>query len=295
MKGKIKGVRFGTVEFNNDECDAGRIKVKIHPEDSSVKNYDDLEYAFPLLPKFMHIIPKVGEAVLVLLSETNDGNTQRYYIGPIITQEQFLYYESHLNATAYQKGGFTKFKEAPSMDPKKEGALPPKDDIVIRGRGNSEIQFTENDIRIKAGCKRFDSQKDKQNSGGRNFIFNESNPSYIKLKYHDTEDNPYSTATIVADRINLIGNRSTDPKVETVDRKDLITDKELQAVYDEAYKLPYGEKLVKLLTKMIEVFNEHTHEYNMLPPNGYFIEKLQPMKAELLDNEKLLSDSIRIN
>lgn len=95
MEGKIPVVRYCKVISITDDTDADRIKVRLSPEDNS-KSIDEIDYAFPLLPKAFHIKPKVGEGVLILLAITNDGNSQRYYIGPVISQDHRLFLESCL-------------------------------------------------------------------------------------------------------------------------------------------------------------------------------------------------------
>ena len=139
--------------------------------------------------------------------------------------------------------------------------------------------------------------------------FNENDPAYIKLKYHTggllTKENTptsgekkqvNSTATIVADKINLFSNTSDEKNVNLADRKDLIADDDLRKAINEAYKLPYGEKLVEILSIFIDAFLKHTHPFPMKTPcvaNG--IPELELKKTELLDNGKLLSDTVRIN
>ena len=94
MEGKIPVVRFCKVLSINDDTDADRIKVRLSPEDNS-KTLEQIDYAFPLLPKMFHVKPKVGEAVLILLATTNDGNSQRYYIGPVISQDHKLFNDEY--------------------------------------------------------------------------------------------------------------------------------------------------------------------------------------------------------
>ena len=72
-----------------DETDGERIKVRMSPEDDR-KNDNELPYAFPLLPKLLHIKPKIGEAVLIILTDAGNGDSIRYYIGPIISQPQYM-------------------------------------------------------------------------------------------------------------------------------------------------------------------------------------------------------------
>ena len=290
MEGKIPVIRFCKVLSIDDETDSDRIKVRISPEDNS-KSLKNIDYAFPLLPKALHVKPKIGEAVLVVLATANDGNSQRYYIGPVISQDHRMYKDPYfMGADSFLKGAPKKLDVAPSMDPEKKGILPNDDDIVIRGRKNTDIQITEDDIRIKSGVKVVsESNKYKM-------VFNTKNPSYAKFKYHTKPltDGTCSTATVVAEKINLLSTSSPEA-FNLTDRDNLITDEELNKVIESAYKLPYGEKLVDFLVTFVNAFTNHTHDYSMLPPNEAFLTSLKNKKAEMLDNGQMLSDTVRIN
>lgn len=290
MSGKISLVRFCKVISVDDETDADRIKVRLSPEDNS-KTIDDIDYAFPLLPKMLHIKPKVGEAVLVLLAITNDGNSQRYYIGPIISQDHRLFNDPYLNgADAFLRGSLRKFDVAPSTNPENNGLLPKDNDVCIRGRKNSDLQITDNDIRIKSGVKLVHEDDKNQMS------FNEKNPGYIKIKYHlnPLDGNTHSTTSIVSDKIFLLSNSSPN-YFKTTDREDLITDEELNKVMEKAYRLPYGELLIDFLNTFVKAFLEHTHDFSMLPPNQAHTSTLITKKASMLDQEQMLTNTVRIN
>ena len=290
MEGKINGVRFCKVISISDDTDADRIKVRLSPEDNN-KSDTELDFAFPILPKMLHIKPKVGEAVLVLLATMNDGNSQRYYIGPVISQDHKLNFDPYFcGADSFLRGAYKKFDVAPRMNPDQQGILPKDDDIVIRGRKNADIQITDNDVIIKSGVKVVNESNNYEMS------FNTKNPSYIKTRYHTEPliDGSKSTSTIVGDKILLLSNTSPN-YFNLTDRNDLITDKELNNVIDSAYKLPYGEKLVEFLKIFVKAFNNHTHNYPMLPPNPFHLEELNVKSTEMLDNEKILSNTVRIN
>jgi hypothetical protein len=290
MEGKIQTVRFCKVISVSDDTDADRIKVRLSPEDNS-KSIDEIDYAFPILPKMFHVKPKVGEAVLVLLAVTNDGNSQRYYIGPVVSQDHRLNFDPYFQgADSFLRGAYKKFDVAPRMNPDHNGILPNDNDIVIRGRKNADIQITDDDVRIKAGVKVVD------NANAYNMMFNIKNPSYAKFKYHNTSlaDGSRSTATIVSDKIALLSNNSPN-YFYTTDRQDLITDDELNRVIESAYKLPYGEKLVEFLKAFVDAFVKHTHPFQMLPPNPAYSTVLMEKKAQLLDKGEMLSDTVRIN
>ena len=153
MEGKITTVRFCEVLSIDDDTDADRIKVRLAPEDNS-KSLEEIDYAFPILPKIFHVKPKVGEAVLLLLATTNDGNSQRYYIGPVISQDHKLYKDEYFQGgDSYLRGAYKKFDVAPRMNPENKGLLPNDNDIWVRGRKNADVQITDNDVRNKAGVK----------------------------------------------------------------------------------------------------------------------------------------------
>lgn len=290
MQGRINVVRFCEVLSIDDDTDADRIKVRLEPEDNS-KTIDEIDYAFPLLPKMFHIKPKVGEAVFVFLATTNDGNSQRYYIGPVISQDHKLYNDPYFyGADSFLRGAYKKFDVAPRMKPDFNGLLPKDDDIVIRGRKNAELQISENDITIKSGVKIVDEAKQSK------AYFNEKNPSFIKTKYHlnPLTNNTYSTTSIVSDKILLLSNTSPN-YFKTTDRDNLISDETYNEIIEKAYRLPYGELLVDFLNTFVTAFIEHTHPFSMLPPNPYFTSDLISKKNTMLDRQDMLSDTVRIN
>jgi hypothetical protein len=302
MEGKIKVVRFCEVISIDDPYDAGRIKVRLNPEDKVLEN-ENLPYAIPLLPKMFYVMPKVGEGVLVILSQTNDGTSQRYYIGPIISQWDFLFNNPLFfgSDSIFGKSAPESLIRGVQTVAEMKGTLPKSDDIAIMGRKNCDIIIKDDDIRIRAGVRVVDENNKYKST------FNEKDPGYLKLKYHTDgiAGDVHSTATIVADKINLISNKSSKRRpnngadnissYQLYDRDELVTDKELETILNEGYRLPYGEELVAFLKKFIKIFSEHTHPYIMLPPTSNYILDLQNAAKEPLDNEKMLSDAIRIN
>ncbi len=298
MRGKMAGVRYGRVIDNVDPTGAGRISVRLYPEDNDTADKSLPVTAFPLLPKMVHICPKKGEGVFVFLATMNDGNSQRYYIGPVISQIHRLYYDKWFEGgDSYQRGAGKDFDVNPYLDEDAYGVYPGNDDISIMGRKNADIQITDDDVRIRAGVKLVSDQS------RYTIKYNRKNPAFIKVKYHEKplDGDNASTVTLVGDKINLLSNKSTVFPIEETDtnendfRNDLITDKKLNDVLQEAYKLPYGEILVDVLKKMIDIFCKHTHDYSALPPNAYFIEEIMAATNEPVYQRKMLSDTVRIN
>lgn len=302
MNGKIDFIKFCRVIDVDDENGADRVYATVMPEDNSkektTENIKDKGmWAIPLLPKMFRVLPKVGEGVFVLFA-SSEVNSQRYYIGPIISQDHKLYNEPIESSLCYARGSYTDFDRNERNDSSLCGVFPKQNDVFVRGRKNADIQITDDDIKLRAGVKVCDEEYTE------NIKFNNIDPSFIKLKYHKNlllNDEVKSTATIVADKINLFGNQSTDPEIEinnSIDdgwNDELIKDDKLDKLMQDAYRLPYGEKLVEILKEIIKVLRDHTHPFPMKPPYESFFDKLNNQESILLDKEQLLSNSIRIN
>lgn len=290
MDKEIKNIRFCEVVSVDDTTGAGRIKVRLTPEDNRQSN-DSLPYAIPLLPKMFYIQPKVGEGVFLFLGKSNKGESQRYYIGPIVSQLDFMYFNKLLfGADSIFPDGPVDFIRSKDTVPEIKGVFPDNTDVAVLGRKNCDIHIKEDDIRIRAGVKLVDDVNKYKTT------FNRNNPSYLKMKYHPKPlgGDIRSTATIVADEINLISNKG-NPHFNTTDMEHLITDEELDKVLNDAYRLPYGEKLLEFLKKFIDIFNKHTHNFATFSPNKAYIDELNQAAEGPITNEELLSNTVRFN
>jgi hypothetical protein len=273
-----------------DDTDGERIKVRLRPEDDKVVD-EEIPFVYPLLPKMVHIKPKIGELVLVILTEVGNGFSNRYYVGPIISQPQYMDDESHIyRALSLYPGSMKTPDVAPSLNPNSHGAFAKDEDIAIYGREKSDIILTDNDVRVRCGSR----LKDFNEKGG--VSFNRTDPAFLHLKHTDnkrgeTGDEYRSTATLVADKINLIGNQSKIP-FRTNDKDDLINDEEITKILSKAYQLPYGNLLVDFLKAFTKYFINHVHPYPGMPQysEGEGIKYLTDF-----DFESLLSNSVRIN
>lgn len=283
-------VRMCKVVSVIDDTDGDRIKVRFVPEDNHISNVKDLPYVFPLLPKMFHVKPKIGECVFVF-SANGDGNSLRYYVGPIVTQPHHMEEEPYTyDAMAYFKGELAP-DPAPSMNPETHGAFFDEGDVGIYGRKNTELKLSDTDAQLRAGARLADDLVK------RDVIFNTKNPSYLKLKYHTDEQltekgqTYQSTATIVADKINLISNKSKD-YFKTTDRDDLIDDDTMKEIIDKAHQLPYGDILIEFLELFRNAFLNHVHPYPRMKPCivGTTAERVQGY-----DLNKILSNDVRIN
>lgn len=298
--GDIPVIRQCEVISVDDPSGCDRIKALLKPEDIGLA-HDKIPYCFPLLPKMFYVKPKVGETVLVLTAIANDGNTQRYYIGPVISQLSSVQKDDY-NAGAL--AGFAGSKIPPYVShtniPESEGAYPEEDEISILGRKNADIQIKENDLRLRCGVKKAEKNFAGKNQLGNIFKFNVKDPAFVKLKYYEdglTEDKTgvnrcNSTATIVADKINFIGNNAKMP-FKSNDREELIDDETMKSILEKAHRLPYGDELVDFLEAFRKVYLSHTHAMIGLPPCMAPDEATTDFIGKNLSS--MLSDTVRIN
>lgn len=278
-------VKLGQVESTFDDSFGLRIKARIE-EDGNL-NTAELPDAFPLLPKMFQVIPKVGEGVLIFTTKTGNKKSQRYYIGPVISQPQYY------NNCEYQYGrgpamsllsgatigpleNINNYEETKGAFP---NAYPSKrdDDVAMVGRTSQDVIFRHNgdkatdEVDIRCGIREQSplSKEDKSSMIG-NIIFNSIDPAYIQLKYgkglmHGNEKDGNSVINLVADKINIISNKD-DNAFKLTDSDELIPKEELTEVMDKLHQLPHGDTLLKFLNLFKTAFLTHSHNYAQLPP-----------------------------
>ena len=292
------------IEVKQDEYHGELIKVRLEPEDTK-RTDAEIPYAFPLIPKMLHIKPKLGERVIVIIMGGGVNGGQRYYIGPVISQPQKFFDESIISSSRLLNNGGK--NPLPSIDNKgiSSGTMPEDGDVALLGRKNSEVILSDDEVKIRAGVRTIDP-------AGTKVEFNRDSPAFIKLKYHESplesegdemrdHTKTKSTATIFADKINLISPSGDGfDSMESGDNAgDLIGDEKMKKLMDAAHRLPYGDVLCDFFSLFLHMYMNHSHPYPGLPPlnadpdsvtfyGAYGTEK------EVLEN-KLLSKDIKIN
>ena len=293
MKGDNANFYILPVLSTFDPDGGGRIRVRIPAYDDDNAPIESLPYVFPMLPKHLHVNPKVGESVIVFLQQKGKSGTQRVFVGPIISQPYTMDYDLH-NGTARSllTGTQTGLPEqSPEKDEENLGTLPEREDIAIEGRKNADIVLKDNEVRIRCGHKKDAGAREKLKRLKRNTV----DPAYIQMKYaqRGTRDDLYSSSiNIVADRINLLSHDSKTLLNLNGDRKDgCINDDEMANIETKAHPMIYGDELVDFLRNVVTALVTHTHPF--------------PMKSTVMDNEMarklmvnlddMLSKSIKFN
>ncbi len=166
-------IRVGEVISITDVSKSGRIKVRITGIDT--EGDKELIDCVPLLPKYLTVLPKLGECVFVFQYEYNESTptssfkNTRFWIGPLITQPTSLNEEQYNSALSILPDGYTKLN-----DPKiEEGSYGKDEDIILQGRYNTDIIQKDREMWIRVG-KTLVEEPTK---------FNDKNLGYIQLKY----------------------------------------------------------------------------------------------------------------
>ena len=172
----INLIKIGTVVNNSDPQGIGALKVRLGSDKDD--NDDDLPDSFPLLPKYLNIMPDVGEGVYVFSAKHNDAletnqKSQRFWFGPVISQQDKLDGEEKENGIRGLYESLTK-PDKPLLE---EGLYPNKKEIAIQGRGSGDLIFKDDQTVLRIGKFKEDNR----------LKFNNVNIGYIQLKDGDED------------------------------------------------------------------------------------------------------------
>lgn len=232
--------------------------------DNPYADIDRLPNCFPLMPKMVAPIPKLGETVLLFMYSSDDRYSDRYYIGPIISNINLLDKQTlEAGSTANLSTGFYLPQKDLSKIESVKGVYADYDlnnTYTINGRDNADIVFKPSEVLIRAG--KFIENKPLE--------FNQTNPAYIQIKNGYTlksENNKQiSVNNIVAEKINLITYNGS-PNFNITQRDLLnsttpyITNEELENILTEAHPLVFGDILVDYLKALRAAFESHVHNH----------------------------------
>lgn len=335
ITGKVEYVEGDNNNAFSDIADGLRLKVRVD-SDGDIGTMD-LPWAFPANPKMLHVIPKVGEGVFILNSQIGNPESQRLYIGPIISQPQYMEkceYDSGPGYGSKSRGPAMSLlstqkvntvKPLTAISRKKDmtyGAFPDVRDVALLGRGQEDIvlkyrnysEGPESEIDLRAGIRLEPTDTTIPYLNG-NVVFNNTNPGYIQIKYGknglsglksgsgDDDDDKYesisertanSVVNIVADKINIISHKDSNQfgGKMIANKDDLIERHSLDELMSNLHRGVYGDELIVLLKKIVEVLVTHVHPFAMKKPvyGGTYIPELIAYEYE-----KILSPNVRIS
>lgn len=270
-------IYYGEVMSIDDLTDGGRIKVKILGLDNKIKNTNDLPDCYPLMPKFFHIYPKVGEIVRVFIEDIKYPQRSRFWLGSIISQPQKIEFDSFYTALSTTNMALTRPEEAPSKKPEADGVFPTKDDVAILGRANTDIIQRDKQLELRAGKHTFDNILE----------LNTKNPASLKLSFDNIKENEYYSNTIISsDKIALISH-SGNPQFKAV----RVDSGERERIFNEGHPLARADVLVDALNLMRRAILNHIHGYSGLPSDKNSIIK----DLEAINFDAMIQENIVIN
>lgn len=272
-----RSIYYGEVMSVDDSTEGGRIQVKI-PDLDNRTDIADLPWCYPMLPKFFHIYPQVGEMVRVFIEDIRFPQRSRFWMGSVISQLQKIGFDSVYTALATTNIGLTNPEPALSTYPDAEGVFPLKSDVGLIGKVNTDVILRINEVHIRAGKHENDNI----------LKLNTKNPAQISLVYEtkDDTDEYYSNAIMMADKIAIISH-SGNPQFKAAKLKP----EDRKRIFEEGHPIARADVLAEALEIIRKAIIGHLHGYSGLPADKNSIIK----DLESINFEAILQKNIVTN
>jgi hypothetical protein len=271
-------IYYGEVMSITDDTDGGRIQVRI-PELDNRTASNELPWCYPLLPKFFHIYPQVGEMVRIFIEDTKFPERSRFWIGSIISQPQKIGFDSKFTALSTTNLGLTLPEKAPSTYPDAEGVYPLKTDIAIVGKINTDVILRLNEVHIRAG----------KHENGNVLKLNTKNPASIDMIFEPLSGNEneyYSNTVIMSDKIALIAH-SGNPQFKAA----RLTSEDRVKIFEEGHPIARADVLIEALEVIRVALINHIHGYSGLAADKTaLIKKLEELQFEQISQKNIVTN-----
>ena len=292
---------YGIVTDIEDPFDAGRIRVRIYPLDNDVPtvledlppNAGGIPWCEPLLPKFLNVIPKVGEMVKIITFDYRNKKIRRQYIGPVIGQQTPADFElSNYNDSRLkvENNGYT---SSWSLNSEAINGLwkiyPDKEDIAFLGRKNTDIilrdQSYYNEVILRSGKIDPKSLNSVPSDNVSQVKLNITNPGYLTINFTQADalnssanadikklnlDKDRSHVNVVADKINLISHVGSQKKgqvVPAIIKGDDVA-RQIDIENTKLHPLVYGDVIWEFLSVLRPYIESHIHKGSRREPDG---------------------------
>jgi len=271
-------IYYAEVVSIDDNTDGGRIKARIQGFDNKTANAD-LPWCYPMLPKFFHIYPQVGEMVRVFIEDIRFPERSRFWIGSIVSQLQKIGFDSSYTALSTTNLGLTIPDPAQTTFPDAQGVFPLKTDVAIIGKVNTDVILRINEVHIRAG----------KHENGNILKLNTTNPAEITMVYETNIEKPndyLSKTVIMSDKIAIISH-SGKPQFKAARQ----TEKDRDSIFATGHPMARGDVLVEALSVIRNALIAHIHGYSGLPADKTSVIR----DLENMNLEAILQRNIVIN
>lgn len=317
----LKIINTAIVRDNTDYAGFNRLKAEIVTldENGNIKPgkdkdtpLDKLPICIPLIPEFMHVRPQIGEAVLIISENPLDLSSPRFWIGPIISQQTKLPYQSYSDSAeifkinTYSQQNTTSNPTTNNLN--KAGVYYPQpSEIAFQGRQDADITFFPRGVLIRAG--RFKKGTTELNTTSPCSIEIKqvdapiTNPNNIqifsKLQSNGTPFVPFSQTNYVSTNINFYSPEGKFRKADDgsadadgVEKSDRL--KDFGDLASRLHPVVFGDELIVLLKLILKYLVTHIHTPQQPALKNQTSEDLDPY----LNGTKLqdmISNVIRVN
>lgn len=241
--------------------------------------------------------------MLVITAEAENSQSQRFYIGPIIPQPQFMENAPHEEgndvATSLLQGRDKEPIGRISNYNATKGAFPTHEDVALIGRGREDIRLKYNpqteisETDITAGIRVKAHNTDNPDIIG-NVVFNIENPAYIQLKHgNKLSSSGSSFVNVVGDQINLMSHKDTEIHDNLHDNSTLVNETNFDQTMSKLHPAVKGDKLVELLKLLIGSLKEHVHSQNGLQQCGDWKGYINLLNS--FNVNSILSENVRLS
>ena len=271
-------IYYGEVISIDDEVDGGRIKVRVPDLDNRTGDVD-LPWCYPLLPKFFHLYPQVGEIVRIFLEDIKFPERSRFWMGSVISQPQKIGFDSKFTALSTTNFALTAPEASPTTYPDAQGVFPLKTDVAIVGKVNTDIILRINEVHIRAGKHENDNI----------LKLNTKNPAEISLIYEPqsgTENIYYSNTIVMSDKIALI-THDGNPQFKAA----RLSSQDRKRIFDTGHPIARADVLIEALEVIRMALINHIHGYSGLPADKTaVIKKLEEIRFEAILQKNVVTN-----
>jgi hypothetical protein len=309
-----RGIYTAIVRDNKDKSGQNRIKAEIISLDENGrvqpgkdKNIptDKLPLSIPLLPQMFHVLPQVGESVMIFVENPSDITSLRYYIGPIITHPDKLSYQSFQDSFSIFNSKTYRSLESmhENIDESKRNNLgfPTKSDVAVQGKNDADIIFRFKEVLIRAG--KFQ---------GESLTLNDLTPCDIQLKQvtsvetltgiksidqkQQSSFKPFSQQNIRATNINIYSQEGKfrSPSIEDYYNVKNTRLSDFGELAQSLHPVGFGDEIAKVIKLLLNFVVNHIHTPQSPPlVDNNYNELLPYINGNKLQD--LFSSTFRIN
>jgi len=271
-------IYYGTVVNIDDGMDGANLQVRIPDLDNRISD-DNLPWCYPLMPKYFHVYPQVGEIVRIFLEDIKFSERSRFWLGSVISQPHKIGFDSKLTALSTTNYALVQPEKAPSTYPNAQGVFPEKSDVAIVGKVNTDIILRLNEVHIRAGKHENDNILN----------LNTKNPAEISMVF---EPQPnlngvyYSNTIIMSDKIALISHNG-NPQFKAARQ----TPNDRIRIFDEAHPIARADVLIEALNVIRDALINHIHGYSGInAEKTEVITKLENLKFEPISQKNVVTN-----